>query len=251
MKYTASLIKLFTLLSLSFTHSPIFAQSFISEHTQVSLIELYTSEGCSSCPPADKWLNSLKEAPGLWSTFIPIAFHVDYWDYIGWKDPFAQSQYTQRQRQYNLQNNLSSIYTPAMILNGQEWTSWYSDDTVKPLSPIAAGRLSIELNDKLISAQYQALTSRSLKLILNIAIVGFNLNTDVKQGENRGRILKHDFVVLSYQQRVMTLSRDGDYISSSTPLPSMTFPAKTTALIAWVNTEKDLSPLQATGGWIH
>jgi len=60
-----------------------YAQTFNSSTQQVNLIELYTSEGCSSCPPADKWLNSLKEQQGLWTEFIPLAFHVDYWDYIG------------------------------------------------------------------------------------------------------------------------------------------------------------------------
>ena len=64
-----------------------------SGETQVALIELFTSEGCSSCPPADRWLSQLKTDPNLWQEFTPIGFHVDYWDYIGWSDEFAQARF--------------------------------------------------------------------------------------------------------------------------------------------------------------
>ena len=65
------------------------ALSFQSPVEQTTLVELYTSEGCSSCPPAESWLNGLKESPGLWKDFVPLAFHVDYWDDLGWRDPLA------------------------------------------------------------------------------------------------------------------------------------------------------------------
>ena len=81
------------------------AQTFESNNEQVSLIELYTSEGCSSCPPAERWLSKLADDESLWSHFVPLAFHVDYWDYIGWKDPYASKEYSQRQRRYALQFN--------------------------------------------------------------------------------------------------------------------------------------------------
>ena len=87
-----------------------YGQTFKSSDKQVSLIELYTSEGCSSCPPADHWLNGLTDQQGLWTDFIPIAFHVDYWDYIGWQDPYAYSRYTQRQYRYQENNNIRSVY---------------------------------------------------------------------------------------------------------------------------------------------
>src|SRR5437867_10582189 len=74
--------------------------SFQSQQNRTALLELYTSEGCSSCPPAEAWLSKLKDAPGLWRDFVPIAFHVDYWDSLGWKDPFAIKAYSERQRDY-------------------------------------------------------------------------------------------------------------------------------------------------------
>jgi hypothetical protein len=67
---------------------------------RVSLLELYSSEGCSSCPPAEQWLGELRKDPRLWRSIVPVAFHVDYWDGLGWKDRFAQPQWTARQRAY-------------------------------------------------------------------------------------------------------------------------------------------------------
>ncbi len=79
-----------------------------SDVTQSNLIELYTSEGCSSCPPADRWLSTLKDHPALWQQLVPIAFHVDYWDYIGWKDRFARAEFTDRQRRFRKKHLVSN-----------------------------------------------------------------------------------------------------------------------------------------------
>ena len=73
---------------------------FQSSDRQTALLELYTSESCSSCPPADSWLSKLKNDPGLWQTFIPIAFHVDYWNHLGWRDRFSDERFTERQQNY-------------------------------------------------------------------------------------------------------------------------------------------------------
>src|SRR4051794_39959317 len=74
---------------------------FESKPARAHLIELYTSEGCSSCPPAEEWMSGLKNEPRLWQDIVPIAFHVDYWDRLGWKDPFASKLWTERQTQYS------------------------------------------------------------------------------------------------------------------------------------------------------
>src|ERR1043166_1377606 len=74
--------------------------SFQSSEQRTPLIELYTSEGCSSCPPAEAWLSKLKTEAGLWKDFVPVAFHVDYWDHLGWRDRFASAVFTERQRAY-------------------------------------------------------------------------------------------------------------------------------------------------------
>src|SRR5258708_5201471 len=92
--------------------------TFQSALEQTALLELYTSEGCSSCPPAETWLSRMKESPGLWKDFVPVAFHVDYWDYLGWRDLWATRGFSDRQRAYAGHWQSKSIYTPCFVLNG-------------------------------------------------------------------------------------------------------------------------------------
>jgi len=99
---------------------PSFKELF-SSNQKIHLIEFYTSEGCSSCPSAESWLNSLYGHKDLYQKFIPLVFHVNYWDYIGHKDKMASDAYTQRQRDYARKWGSSNIYTPGFVLDGQEW----------------------------------------------------------------------------------------------------------------------------------
>ena len=92
------------------------ATAFQSGHTQSSLIELFTSEGCSSCPPAEKWLSALKSNQDLWKKTVPVAFHVDYWDRLGWRDRFAKPEFTSRQQRYAAAWGGDSVYTPGLWL---------------------------------------------------------------------------------------------------------------------------------------
>jgi hypothetical protein len=94
--------------------------SFQSSERQTALIELYTSEGCSSCPPAESWLSGLKSAPGLWNDFVPVTFHIDYWDNPGWRDKWSSKQFSDRQRDYARALGSAEIYTPEFVLNGKE-----------------------------------------------------------------------------------------------------------------------------------
>jgi hypothetical protein len=97
------------------------AVDFSSGAIQTKVIELYTSEGCSSCPLADKWLSKLKDEPTLFKDIIPLAFHVDYWDQLGWKDRWAQVAFSNRQRKLVAQGILSQVYKPAVVVVSQEW----------------------------------------------------------------------------------------------------------------------------------
>ena len=94
--------------------------NFDSGDRQVRLLELYTSEGCSSCPPADRWLGGLVDDQRLWRELVPVAFHVDYWDYIGWKDLFAKPEFTARQKSYVTSMGSRYAYTPQMVIDGRE-----------------------------------------------------------------------------------------------------------------------------------
>src|SRR4029077_19077011 len=94
---------------------------FESGQKKTHLIELFTSQGCSSCPPAEAWLSKLKAEPGLWKDFVPLAFHVDYWDRLGWRDSYAAKEWTARQYQYSANWKSASVYTPGFVLDGREW----------------------------------------------------------------------------------------------------------------------------------
>ena len=227
-----------------------YGQTFNSSDKQVNLIELYTSEGCSSCPPADHWLSELKGKQGLWTDFIPVAFHVDYWDYIGWQDPYAHSRHTKRHYRYQENNNIRSVYTPAVVFNGSEWPSWRRSD-LPDLKKPKAGQLNIDIKQDQLTAQYQTKLLRNQSLVLNIAILGFDLTSKVKKGENKGRTLKPEFVVLGYRSVAMQPSQAGSFDANNIALPKTVVNSTRTALATWVSTPKDQTPLQATGGWLN
>lgn len=156
------------------------------------LLELYTSEGCSSCPPADKWLSQLKDTDKV----VPLAFHVDYWDYIGWQDRFAKPAFTVRQKRSATLNGSTFVYTPQVILNGRDFRQWRQDHSLKSaafrhLQP-ADGRLGLDMvSDRLkVTAK-----TRDREADVYIAIYENGLTSKVNAGENSGRELKHDYVV--------------------------------------------------------
>ena len=114
-------------------------QVFSSGEQQTRLVELYTSEGCSSCPPADRWLTRFKTRPDLWTVYVPVAFHVDYWNYLGWADRFSRKAHTRRQARYKRQGGVNSVYTPGFVINGYEWRGFFSGNASLPAGKDAAG----------------------------------------------------------------------------------------------------------------
>lgn len=167
----------------------------------VTLLELYTSEGCSSCPPADAWLSDLTLNP---TQFIPLAFHVDYWDYIGWKDPFAKPTFTARQRQAAAFASSSTVYTPQFMLNGHDFRGWNQQRLAKILdrnqkiaSPVALSlRLTNAQNAYGLELQANHLhLAASSKTHVFVAVYENNLTSQINAGENNGQALKHDYVV--------------------------------------------------------
>lgn len=234
---------------------PVIAQTntvkFQSSPAQTALLELYTSEGCSSCPPAENWLNRLKSSPGLWTDFVPMAFHVDYWDRLGWSDPWAGTAFTDRQRSYTKLWRSHSLYTPAFVLNGKEWRDW-SEHQEAPGSSIAKpGALTVNSSDsRRWQVSFDCTNTASANYEVHAALLGGNLNSDVKAGENRGRHLTHEFVVLSLVNARLSSANGiakGEFI-----LPASTNAAAgERALAVWITESGHLESLQATGGWLH
>lgn len=224
---------------------------FQSEASQTALLELYTSEGCSSCPPAEAWLSRLKQSPKLWKEFVPVAFHVDYWDYLGWKDVFAAKAYTERQHEYANDWHSRSIYTPGFVLNGKEWGGWSTGSGFSSPPHNEVGVLTAHSDDRQrwVLRFRPGQNNASSKYNFCAALLGFDLTSDVKAGENRGRKLEHDFVVLAFAS--CASKREGDYLKGDVSLSTKpAFKGKRLAVAAWVAPSKDGAPIQAVGGWL-
>jgi hypothetical protein len=178
-------------------------ECFAKSGTQsIPLLELYTSEGCSSCPPADKWISTIKHTK---SEVTPLAFHVDYWDYIGWKDQFSKSEYSDRQRKTAAFGGAGFVYTPQFVFNGRDFKGWDNSrlrDAINKTQQLAArANLTLDLVNqadgsiKLNATAETANTDDANNKDVFIALYENGLVTQVKAGENNGRELKHDYVV--------------------------------------------------------
>ena len=180
---------------------------------KMAVAELFTSEGCSSCPPADRWLSQALKSSSTSSAVLPLAFHVDYWDYIGWKDPYASAQFTARQYAHRQKGNSKVIYTPQYVVSGKEYRDWGSASNLSRLvneykgsTPIVDIELTVGGEQKdsaaLITVSTKVNTNGNTKA--NVADVSGNtyvviyedgLTQQVRAGENRGELLRHDGVV--------------------------------------------------------
>jgi hypothetical protein len=208
---------------------------------QVTLLELYTSQGCSSCPPAERWLNTYVDSEDLWTRTVPVAFHVDYWDYLGWQDSLADSAHGERQRDYARAGRARTVYTPGMFANGREWRGWTFrlDPRASDREP---GNLAVTISDHKLSATFQ---DSARPLDLHVALLGFGIETLVERGENRNRTLRQEFVVLAHEVHDTTDGRwDVRLPQASRPL------AGRLGVAVWVSESGKPYPLQATGGWL-
>lgn len=160
------------------------------------VVELYTSEGCSSCPPADRWLSKLTGQPDV----VALAFHVDYWDNLGWKDPFGNAAHTQRQSQQQTVNGARFSYTPQVTVNGIDSRHWPS--LRLPIkAPAATSPVQVQLSrdgDR-YTAVVQPTAGAPERLAAFWAVTENQHVSAVKAGENRGETLAHDFVVREYR----------------------------------------------------
>ncbi|MBV1788428.1 DUF1223 domain-containing protein [Marinobacterium sp. D7] len=221
---------------------PVAAETFHSSPGS-TLVELYTSEGCSSCPPADRWLRDLGARPELFKTLYPVAFHVDYWNRLGWADRFSSAEFSARQRDYARQGLISQAYTPGFVVNGREWSAWFRGPRQLPGTTLKGAELVLEYDRGKLSAVYSGADADSLTL--NLAYLGMGLSSEVSGGENRGRRLEHDFVVLGFWQQD---SDRGEWLLSL-PRPQAQGQSRT-ALVAWVTAKGDMLPRQVAGGYL-
>ena len=169
------------------------------------LVELYTSEGCDSCPPADKWLSSLQSQGYTPDKVVPLALHVDYWDYIGWKDPYAKREFATRQRRLADLKRAKIVYTPQVVMQGQDFRRWasrdFADAVEKMNSQAPRAKIGLTLNaigrtSAEVTLTVELLASAERKeAAVYLAAFENKLTSQVSAGENRGKTLPHDFVV--------------------------------------------------------
>jgi hypothetical protein len=168
------------------------------------LIELYTSEGCDSCPPAERWLSSHLPANGR-STAVALAFHVDYWDRLGWVDRFGSAQYTARQYDAMRANRATFVYTPQVLLQGHDYAGWDGDptpiDAAAKAAPAATIAIEATPGERAVEVHARAgvLGGARSDAELFIAYADSGLVSDIEAGENRGLRLAHDHVVRAFR----------------------------------------------------
>ena len=153
-----------------------------------TVVELYTSEGCSSCPPADRWLSTLKGRPDV----LALAFHVTYWDRLGWPDRYATPEATARQRELARLAGSSQVYTPQVRVDGRDWKIW-----PKLPAPAADSAISVVLQreGETVTAQIAATPGTAGLRAGDGAVLEDGHQSAVKAGENAGETLRHDHVV--------------------------------------------------------
>jgi len=219
----------------------------VSAANQTPLIELYTSEGCDSCPPADRWLSTHFARDATANGPVAIAFHVDYWDRLGWVDRFASHAYTERQYAAMQANGKTFVVTPQILLQGHEFPSSRRTmpqpalDRIAREPAVATIELTATSDGKEVAATAMSRVADSAarsKSTVSIAYVDSALVSEVKAGENKGARLTHDHVV-----RALKSAAAGDSFSTRFVIPAETGVSPT--LVAFVQNTATGDVLQA------
>jgi hypothetical protein len=172
------------------------------------VVELFTSQGCSSCPPADRLLSVLGTDAELGKRIVPLAFHVDYWNHIGWKDPFSARAWSQRQEGYLRPTGAEGIYTPQAVINGRRQCLGSDAECIREAVEAEAARPSGSVAMKVVVSEGGVLRvevsaeppAGEGALDVMLAVVESGLETPVARGENASKVLRNDFVVRKLQR---------------------------------------------------
>ncbi len=208
--------------------------------------ELYTSEGCDSCPPADKFFSGLRADGVAPEQAVLLSLHVDYWNYIGWKDMYSRAVFTERQRKLADLAGSRTIYTPEMfigarVLRSSKWQGWVQE-SVKRLNALPA-RADIAISLGAVGPAGLPVEVRASALAsgkLHVALVQNDIDSQVKSGENRGRLLHHDHVVREWLAPVALegkAAKPAAAITRTVPLPAGALP-KNLSISAFVQSER-------------
>ena len=226
------------------------------------VLELFTSQGCSSCPPADRLLSRLvaeSEAGG--TPVIGLAFHVDYWNYIGWEDPFSSAQWSARQRKYAEALRASSVYTPQLVINGSRELVGSRETQVRQeiaeaAAQPAAARVSVAVGTPRggkvpVTVSAEVLRASKQPWVVMVALVEHGLVTPVKAGENNGRELHNDAVVRSLVEAARLPGAAGSRWQGEVELALEGSPAgRRLGVVAFVQEARSLEVKGAAVHWL-
>ncbi|QUJ70594.1 DUF1223 domain-containing protein (plasmid) [Photobacterium sp. GJ3] len=215
------------------------AQAQVWQHAgpPAQVIELFTSQGCSSCPPADRFTHQLGETNSLWETIIPVAYHVDYWDYLGWKDAFSNPAFSLKQRLYHQYDVLSSVYTPGFVVDGKEWRGFFSHQRLPEQNTTAAKALKLTYENQAFTLDYAG----EGRFVAHFVLMAMDETTPILRGENAGKVLTYNHVVLDSAQS----ASENRWSFSPARIP-----ANADAVAAWLTRENSFVPVQTVAGWL-
>jgi hypothetical protein len=200
-----------------------------------TIVELYTSEGCSSCPPADRWLSTLKSRPDV----LALAFHVTYWDRLGWPDRFATPEATARQHELARLAGRSQVYTPQVRADGRDWKVW-------PKLPVHAAEsgisVALQRDGETVTAQVAASPGNTTQRSGYWAVLEDGHQSAVKAGENAGETLRHDHVVRLYKPVATWAASAGQRVQLNVSRGDPAYPRRVVFVVTDAATAQ---PLQA------
>lgn len=226
----------------------VYAETFESTAAQVTLVEVFSSERCGSCPAAADWVRNMGSQSALWKKFVPVIMHVDYWDESGWKDVFVAPAFTERQSLYSRVWGNTTPYTPCVVMNGFAWQGWVNLIT-PPTIQASPGVLKAETQG---TGRFKIIFTPASKEFVSyqahLALLGFGIKSDVQRGENSGKSLRHDFIVLDYQRNNMGGSAT---LTAAMNLNVHDSRTKKFAVAVWVTRSDNPLPIQATGGYLN
>ena len=204
-------------LSLSWGYADDNQISVTSGEFRVPVVELYTSEGCSSCPSADNWLRRFGASLNQDFNAVPLAFHVDYWNYLGWTDPYSRPAFTKRQREAPANRRRGGIYTPEFVVDGHEARG--GDAILRSIRKANAQKAEATIRVDVLSGGGADEDASNIKARIDVdmdadnrsgpggvqafvAIYESGITRKIGAGENHGRTLKHDFVVRHWSRPI-------------------------------------------------
>jgi len=190
-----------------------------------TVVELYTSEGCDSCPPADRWLSGLKGRADV----LALAFHVDYWDRLGWRDRFASPNHTDRQQRINRSTGARFVYTPQVVVNGRDWQAW--SQTQLPPSQRSLVEIEFKRAGDRVEATLTPREGAPASLGAYWVAIEHDHVSRVTAGENAGATLRHDHVVRAYSELAPWSGRGPHRVDWQIPAATAATPGADIAIV--------------------